>query len=143
MRTPKITWGTSFANTLGFLGPLDNAVAYGEPREGSECAQATSGAEDAWIVGTDQYLEGDVRWIPGATAGSITGWDGSTGWAAFLAWARAKNAFRFFPDATSGTYQSVYLVEPAKGAPTVEETDGTRRLRLKLRDAAQAAFEGY
>ncbi len=143
MRTPKITWGTSFANTLGFLGPLDNAVAYGEPREGSEFLQATSGAEDAWIVGTDQVLEGDVRWIPGVTSGSVTGWDGSTGWSAALAWLRAKNAARFYPDATSGTYQTVYLVEPARGAPTIEETDGTRRLRLKLRDTTQTAFTGY
>lgn len=131
----------SFVLTAGF--PLDNPATYGEPREGSEVGQSTGGAEDAWIVGTDEYLEGDLRWIPGTT-GTATGWDGAAGVNAALAWCRGKNLARWVPDATTPTtYLSVYLVEPAKGTPTIEAADGTRRIHLKLRSSDGSAFTGY
>jgi len=142
---PKITWGTSFANTLNFGFPLDNPVAWNDPREGSEVLVMESGARDAWTLGTDEFLAGDVRWIPGqnTTDPVATGWDGSTGFKAFLAWARDMNKLRFYPDKNSGTYHTCYLVEPLKGEPPAEP-DGTRRIRLVIvDDGTQGAFTGY
>jgi hypothetical protein len=99
----NILWGAGFANTLTLGYPLDAAVAYSLPREGSEWVQASSGVEDAWITGHDQYLRGIVRWIPRedrlTPEGRLaTGWDGPNGWRAFLEWARAKNPFRVVRD---------------------------------------------
>jgi hypothetical protein len=141
---PKITWGTSYANTLSIGYPLDQASTWSEPREGSEQAVAPSGEVDAWTVGTDEYLAGSVRWIPTSTTADpvATGWDGATGFSAFLAWARDMNAFRFYPDATSGTYFDAVLVEPLKGEPGLEE-DGCRTLRIKIRSTADSPFTGY
>lgn len=139
-------WGASYANTLypGFLP--DKAVAWSEPREGSDFAKVSSGVEDSWIVGTDELLALDHRWIPAADITDpvvATGWDGATGWRAFLAWARAKNIVRVCPDAGVLTsYQEIYLVDPMKGEPP-QESDGTRKLRLTWRDANDTAFTGF
>lgn len=145
-RIPKFTWGPAYANVLNCGFPLDNPTCYSEPRDGSETGQSTAGYEDAWTTGTDQYLEGDIRWIPKSdttTPAVATGWDGTTGFNAFLAWMRDKNQARFFPDNTSGTYQPVYLVEPLKGKPVTEMADGTRKISIKLRTADQSPFTGY
>jgi hypothetical protein len=144
---PKVTWGASFANTLNIGYPLDNAVAYPEPRKGYAIVEAPSGARDSWIPGTAQRLAGDARWIPAAntTTPLATGWDtSSTGFAAFLTWARAQNPFRFFPDATSGTYLTCYLVEPMEGEPP-QENDGTRHLRIVIQtiETESSVFTGY
>lgn len=139
---PKITWGTSYANTLNFGYPLDSATSYSEHREGSVWDMFVSGVEDAWLWGIDYFLEGDFRWIPASSTSDpvATGWDGSTGVRAFLEWARQKNSFRFFPDKNSGTYLDCYLMEPMQGPPSLED-DGSRRLHLKIRSAT--AFDGY
>lgn len=144
-KTPKITWGASFANTLNIGHPLDNPVAYPDTREGSEVVVTPAGGRDAWTTGTDEFLEADFRWIPGVdtTDPLATGWDGATGWAAFLDWVRDMNAFRFYPDKDGGTYYTCYLVEPLKGPPG-SESDGTRRLHMKIVDnGTQGAFTGY
>jgi hypothetical protein len=143
LRRPKITWGTSFANTLDIAYPLDNFKAYSTYREGSQFAQTMAGVEDAWIIGTDYTLEGDVRWIrtTNTTTPLATGWDGSTGVRAFLEWAREKNQFRFYPDTTVNTYILSYLVEPLDGSHSLE-SDGTRTIRLVMRNAS-TAYEGY
>jgi hypothetical protein len=139
---PKINWGTSFANTLNFGYPLDGAISWPEPRLGSEFRQAPSGIEDAWIVGNDYYLEGAMRWIPTAntTDPLATGWDGATGVSAFLAWARAKNQFRFYPDKDSGSYILSYLVAPMGGKPELGR-DGTRTINLQIRSLTE--YTGY
>ncbi len=141
---PKITWGASFANTITFGYPLDSPVGYSEPREGHETLELDSGVFDAWVKGHRQLLAGDVRWIPGTvtTDPAATGWDGTTGWRAFLEWARGMNLFRFYPDATKGDYHSCYLIEPMSGQPEAEG-DGTRRLRLVIVDSTTNAFDGY
>lgn len=144
--TPKIVWGAGYASTLSLGTALDGAKAYSKPREGSETAQTVSGVEDAWVTGYDQYLEGDVRWIPitaGVTAQgtSMSGWDGTAGFRAFLEWAWAKNKARFYPDATAGAYLECYLVAPTE-APDLED-DFTRKLRLVLRTADGSPFTGY
>src|SRR5581483_7393698 len=117
---PMIKWGAAFANTLHVGYWLDNVNAWDEPRAGSETVQSPSGAEDAWDVGTDYYLAGDITFIPTTdTADPLaTGWDGTTGVRAFLAWARDKNLLRFYPDATDATtHIDCYLVEPMQGPP--------------------------
>lgn len=142
-KLPKILWGAGFANTLWLGYPLDNISAGDEPRAGSSFDQAPSGVEDAWIVGTDYVLSADVRYIPQAdTAVPVaTGWDGVTGFREFLRWARDKNQFRFYPDAAGGTFFLSYLVEPMSGQGDSED-DGTRRVRLKIRNAS-APYDGY
>ena len=143
-KTPKITWGASFANTLNIGYPLDNPVAFNDPRDGTEILVMESGVRDAWETGDDEYLAGDIRWIPGAdTIDPVaTGWDGATGFKAFLKWARQMNQFRFYPDKDVGTYHTCYLVSPLRGEPPAEE-DGTRRIRLIMVDVNGTEFTGY
>jgi hypothetical protein len=139
----KITWGAGFSNTLSIGYLLDNVKCGDEPRAGSFFDQAPSGVEDSWITGVDYILEAELRWIPPANTTSplATGWDGTTGVRAFLAYARQKNVVRFYPDAASGTSIDCYLADPMQGHGDVE-TDGTRRLPLKLRNST-VAFDGY
>jgi hypothetical protein len=143
LTTPKILWGAALANTLRLGYPLDNVTSGDTPRDGSSWAQTPSGVEDAWIVGTDYVLSGDVRWIPQTDTSSplATGWDGATGFRAFLAWARAKNVIRFYPDAGAGTFVDSYLVDPLQGEP-LWESDGTRRITLRIRNVS-TAYDGY
>jgi hypothetical protein len=142
-KVPKILWGAAFANTLAIGYWLDNTAAGDEPRPGSEVVQAPSGIEEAWTIGTDFLLTGEVRYIPPTDTATpvATGWDGATGFRAFLAWARDKNVIRFYPDATAGTSIDCYLVEPMTGQ-AAPEADGTRRVVLKLRNTT-TAFDGY
>ena len=142
-KTPKITWGASFANTLNIAYPVDNVTAGDEPRAGSTFDRSVSGVEDAWIAGTDYLLTADIRWIPqvDTTTPLATGFDGATGVRAFLAWARQKNPLRWFPDAASGTFITCYLAEPVQGLPPAE-SDGTRKLTVTLRNVT-TAFDGY
>jgi hypothetical protein len=135
---------TYFPNIASFGQPLDSALAFPVPREGSEWGQADSGERDAWLIGDDERLRGVVRNIPTAdTADPVaTGWDGPTGWAAFLKWVRAMNVFRWFPDAASGAFQPCYLVEPLQGEPALEE-NGDRALELVIEDADGNPFTGH
>lgn len=141
---PRILWGASFANVLSFGYPLDGPISYPLPREGSEWVQASSGVRDAWLVGTDQRLRGSVRHIPIADTVSpvASGWDGATGWRAFLEWARAMNVFRFYPDKDLAGYLECYLVAPLLEPPALED-DGTRTLELEVESSAGTAFSGY
>lgn len=138
---PKIVWG---ANTLNIGYPLDNAVSYPEPVEGSDLVVAPSGTRDVWIPRTRELLVGDVRWIPTTDTSDpvATGWDGATGWAAFLAYGRKGNSFEFYPDANSAISISSYLLEPFRGEPPIE-SDGSRRLRLKIESVDGSAYTGY
>lgn len=139
----RITWGASFVNTLNVGYPLDDWRSYSTYREGSEFVQSYSGVEDAWITGTDYVLEGTVRWIPAnnTTTPLATGWNGVTGFQAFLEWARQKNEFRFYPDTNAGTFYTSYLVEPLDGQHSLEP-DGTRSVRIKIRNAS-GSYAGY
>lgn len=132
-----------FFNTLSVGYPLDS-VRYGsEPRAGSVFDRSTSGVEDAWITGTDYLLTGEFRWIPqvDTAAPLATGWDGATGFAAFMEFARNKNIVRFYPDAGSGTFVSCYLAEPMQGVPD-SESDGTKKITLTFRNVT-APWTGY
>lgn len=143
---PAIIWGSGFVNTIDIGQPLDNAVTYSEPRENSEFTKTPSGVEDSWVTGDDEFLAGDIRYIPTADATSpnaASGWDAADGWHAFLKWARKKNVFRFVPDKTdTGTYIECYLVEPMRGEPA-REPNGERRLRLVIRSTDDSPFTGY
>ena len=142
-KAPKITWGTSFANTVNIGYPLDNWIVSSRAFGESTFLQIESGEEDSWIINTEYYLEGDVRFIPTSdlTNPSRTGWDGTTGVNAFLEWARDKNLFRWYPDKDGATYITSYLVEPTPTAPTING-DGTRTIRLYIRNAS-TSYDGY
>lgn len=81
--TPRITWGASFANVIEFGGPVEAALNYERPAEGSEFDGVdSSGEADSWIYGPDQLLEATVRWIPMTDTRlpvRATGWDGWAG----------------------------------------------------------------
>jgi len=144
---PKIAWGTGYANTLYFGYPLDNAISWSDPRAGFEVAETAAGTEDAWDPGVWYLLTGDVRWIPTSDdttpmGDSITGWDGATGWRAFLEWARPKQSFRFYPDKDVASYIDSYLVQPNSGAPSLEKADATRKFTLAIRNASND-YSGY
>lgn len=139
MKTPAIYWGTA---TASFAYPVDNWATYSQPREGTAFVQTLSGVEDSWYVGDDYYFEGDFRWIPSETTGSATGWNGATGVRAMLEYGRRKQTIRFVPNsAVPSTYYDSYLVEPLAGGHVLEP-DGTRTIRIVLRNAS-APVEGY
>lgn len=143
---PKITWGASFAKTLNFGYPLDTPVSWTEPSEDSIVKYLASGIVDSWIVRHEAYLEAQVRWVPTTNTTSpvtASGWDSTDGWMDFLEWARAGNAFRFYPDKDQGTYYAAQLVEPMSGGIALEKTDGTRKFALKLRTSDGSRFTGY
>lgn len=139
-----------------FSDPLDTVNAWPEPRDGSEWVKSASGLEDAWIVGTDEMLSGDVRWIPTvdvATPYNQTGWDGraeaawaNVGWRAMLTYGWQKSTFTFVPDqsdADAGLH-TCYLVEPIERMePGREQANMTRTFTIQLRDSDGKPFEGY
>lgn len=139
-KLPKIEWGAGFTNTINIKYPVDDWRSYSEARAGSVAVQIESGEEDAWEIGSDYVFEGTFRWIP--TTGSVqTGWDGATGWRAFLEWARKKNQFRYYPNKDAGTFYTSYLVEPMNGAHDLEP-DATRSVRMKIRNSS-GSYDGY
>ena len=98
---PRIRWGTSFAQELVFGLPLENALAFPRPAEGSAWAISDAGVEDAWITGTDYFLRGVIRRIPRdrqLNPAPATGWNESNGVEAWLTWMRGKNIGRYYPD---------------------------------------------
>lgn len=142
---PRIHWGPAHDKVLVFGYPLDRVRAYPLPREGSEWAMSPAGVEDAWIVGTDYFLEGDYRWIPReATTNPVaTGWNDVDGVEAWLTYMREKNTCRFIPDWQNvAVYKTVYLHEPISGPPD-QESNLLRRIPLVLRAADGLPFDGY
>lgn len=143
---PKIEWDSG-PNTLEFGYPLDGVVTWPEPDGRHELVVAPSGTRDAWKGRHEPRLSGQVRWVPttdGTTpAGDpITGWDGSTGWSAFLEFARNGNTFEFFPDRTTATSITSVLVEPLRGEPSTED-DGTRTFQLVIGSTGGTKYTGY
>ena len=143
---PKIVWN---GNTLTFSEPLEKPVTWPQDRPGTEVAEAPSGTRDAWHTGSYWFLAAVVRRVPRVSGTSVwghsdTGWEGATGWAAFLEWARKGNTFAFYPDKDAGTSFTCYLLEPgqAQPQPSLEE-DGTRRFSLKIRTTDGTEITGY
>lgn len=136
--------GGSIYGTQLLLGyPLDEAIAFDRPAEGSMTAFLPSGEADAWDAGTAYLLRASVRWIPRDATGTpaATGWDGTTGFAAFLRHCRRGNAVWFTPDITDLTAGwTVRLEEPYDAEPALEP-DMTRTVRLLMRSTA--TFDGF
>lgn len=147
-KIPRITWGAAFANQLDIRDPV-NALNYQVPAEGSEFdTNPSSGSADSWIYGPEQMLEVTIRWIPIAnttTPAVATGYDGATGWRAFLNWAREMNVFRWIPDKDSpGTYYPMLLVEPLmEGGVALERGSRHRSLTLTMRTSDRSVVTGY
>lgn len=141
---PRIAWGAGFTNSLVFGWPLDEAKAYSLPRPPYEVEVSPGGVETAWLTAHNQMLDGVVRWIPGVDTGGVTGWDGATGWRAFLEWARAKNQFRFIPNqAVLGTFFLATLHAPLEESGVENEDDFTRRFRISIRRVDDQPITGY
>lgn len=134
-----VAWGSVNLHIPMFgATPFDEAVAWAEQRPGSTTAQMQSGEEDAWTTGYDYFFQGKVRWIPRsgftrADGSKVTGWTDSTGWSAALRWGQDKQPLILYPDDSNQfVWYPCVLVEPMKGAPTLE-SDFTRQIQLKLR----------
>lgn len=140
----KITWNSGFSSTLNFGYLLDNPVSWSGPRVGSEFVDLQDGSQDAWIVATDYFLSGVVRWIQTSNVADPlgTGWDGATGWRAFIEWAHDSNTFRWFPDKDSGSFINCTLVSPGFGTPPGLNADGSRTVNLLIRSPS-SSFDGY
>lgn len=145
-RVPKIEWDTA-PNTLEFGYPMDAAVSWEDPQDGSQFVVSPAGVRDSWIVGDQPMLSGAVRWLPTTNIADtgfapFTGWDGATGWREFLKFARDMNTFLFFPDRDIGTSISSYIVLPLRGAPPLDK-DGTRRIQLVIASASASTYDDY
>lgn len=146
---PAILWEGSFANTASFAHPLDSPNAGSTQRRGTEVGVAPSGTRDAWVVGTDDILEGELRHIPIANltpddnGENATGWDGAAGIKAMLEWLLDGNVGRWVPDEDSlGTYVEFYL--DADEAMARKETNtNRRRLRIRLVATDGSSFTAY
>ena len=140
--TPKITWGTSFPNTLVLDRALDDAMSYGDVVEPTSILPCENGEVEGCSAGWREYLTGIVHRIPRLTTNGITGWEGATGWDEFLAEAREGEQFRFYPDATSGTYFLCELAEETEEGHD-EETNRYRMIRLTIRTVDNSPITGY
>lgn len=132
-----------FEDLLTIAYPLDEAVSFPVPQEGSQMVFVPSGEADGWDAGEMHILEGVIRWIPreDTVTPAATGWDGDAGWRAFLSWARRGNAFWYCPDASDlSTGWTMYLEGPFSEAPTIE-ADMTRAVRVRFRSTVP--IEGY
>lgn len=139
----KILYGVS---SSGATPHYENELLLGYPpydwvtdralREGSEFAQAPSGAEDAWITGRDYTFEGEFRFIPDkpSTSPERSVVAGPQSWQAFLDYCRDKNDFRFAPFSTIPDFyvEKCYLVEPIRGFGA-NLADLSRGVRLVMR----------
>lgn len=121
---------------LLFSRPFDNANTWVIPRRGSQWDRTSDGLYSA-LVGKDYLLGGLARWIP-RTAGvgmysAYTPWDGDPGtncWSQFIAHARDKHIFTYYPDQTNlATSYQCQLVEPMSGPP---EPEGNTHWRQPL-----------
>lgn len=146
MATPKIAWGSSFANTWTWPSPGDN------PRPDKKVqgahGESQSGVRTAWVTREDATLRITARFIPKATAGAVTGFTASTGVLDALAWmwgnsgtATAQSQFRFYPDKDSGTYHTCVLVEEPEHERDIGGSHYT--VRLHMRDTSGTAFTEY
>lgn len=97
---PRINWGDTLQCWLNVAHPLEAPTSGSEPRDGFETIRLPSGTEDVWNMPDDYFLRGRVRSIPITDDAYLaaTGWDGATGWRAFLEWARRKKSCQFYPD---------------------------------------------
>lgn len=122
---PFIRWGANHQNAAYFGFPLDNVTTWSEPRQGSEFVQLPSALETAWLLGYDQILEGDLRWLPPTDTlfyPRATGWNfnaNTPGLRQFLEWARQKQLFTFIPDGRN------LLLYPTLTSATVDYSPGT------------------
>ena len=111
--------GYSYQNTLTVGYPFYDVLTDREARAGSEYVQSPSGVEDSWITGRDYTMQVAVRWIDDSPTALPTRApvSGPGGWQDFLDYARAKNPFRWCPDASlpSAYVDGCYLMEPMTG----------------------------
>lgn len=147
-KIPRILWGAGFANTLQAGWPLDAATTFSLPKPGFARSTTTGGTEDAWSYGDFHYLTGAVVGIrptafPGYQGRTVTGYDGATGWQAFMAWARTGNTLRFIPDdAVPGTFKECVMVQPMDSDGDTDPNDYSRRILFTFRSNS-TPFTGF
>lgn len=138
---------------LYFGYPADAAIAGPVLRPRSRRFASGAGTEYGQRTQVIDRLQLEARWVPrldGLTpAGhSVTGWEGASGWEAYLASAWSGTVFWFYPDQEDlvTTYPCT-LEQPRPfgggGEPPFQlEPDGTRRIPLVIRSLS-GPFLGY
>jgi hypothetical protein len=136
-KTPKITWGTSFAKTLTFPGPADYPQPSTEPIGAT--AESRSGIRDFWSERDDFPFSVVARYIPTiADVSAVNAFSTSDGWQDFIAWALKANQFKFYPDKDAGTYYTCYLLTREEARDT-----GGARYRVKLNMRSTTKVTSY
>lgn len=142
------TGATIFSvRNLIFLDLLDEATSWEDPRAESEFDQAPSGAEDSYIVGWDQMLEGRIRYVPNvsrADPGPVSGWYGGNesvgincGIRAMLRAGRRKLPLTWVRDRSNCSDNQVgYLAAPMNGKPNFDR-NGERQFVFQLRGSSE------
>lgn len=139
----QFKWGTSYANTLscGYPMAIDAPKSYSKNLPGYEREQSAAGQWDAWVTASEYFLQVTFRHIPGTSTTGVTGWDGSTGFRAFLEWCREMNKVRVYKDKDSASYIESYVVGGLDEEPGLED-NGYRTLTLTFSNTS-SAYDGY
>ena len=135
---------------------LCQPVSYDKARDGSDWVQAASGDEDSWIVATDNYMTGQIRWINNNAVDlpmqPQSGWFGDNcdvgincGWKSLVNIGTTKSVMRWVMNRYNfpGKYYDCYLFSPIDGSPPTVETDWTFALPLTVRNPSGSSFELY
>jgi hypothetical protein len=130
----QFLWGANRETTLQ-VGGLYELVTDRIERAGSEHAQSPGGAEDSWRTGADYSADLEAQFIPHDDSDtSRSPWSGSTGWQAFLDYARTAGTFRIVPDSDAPDFyvDDCYLYDPYSGGGSLHALH-RRRFPFKVR----------
>jgi hypothetical protein len=140
---PQIVWN---GYTATFAYPLDDPRAWVEPRGLLLRQRFISGIESTWDDGLyDYFLQCTTRWLEPAAGLSLgpaaTFFNPANGIKDMLLWFWKGNEAEFYPDATSGTHQTIWLEKPLDASAITLESDLTRKITWTFRSDAE--FTGY
>jgi hypothetical protein len=128
----RFAWGPGLANILDCGDEAATPLVRVTPKEtrpNKIARSLTSAAVVSWYWGNDCVLTFELKRI------SQADWEGATGWAMFVAWARRGHDFLVWPDYPNvpGTSYTCILVEPKSGPPDKSNDEGGKSLQLTIR----------
>ena len=111
IRVIRITWGSTFQNTVDFRFPVDQP--HPAVRVVGERQEAPSGTIEFWEEADFEEIRFRQTLIPALDSGPYTGWYGATGVREFFKAASRAEPFRVYRDPVSepGTFTLCQMVE--------------------------------